>query len=84
MSRLWSHDDLCVRGNLDKGLGRRWRRSKRGDYDVCGGGRGEMEGQRVLLSVVGSKSGIGKGTDLGEKVHLEEAGMQLDDCPKWY
>lgn len=40
-----------------------------------------MEGQRVLLSVIGGKSGIGKGADLREKVHLEEAGMQLDNCP---
>lgn len=34
-----------------------------------------MEGQRVLLCVIGGECGIGQGADLGEEVGFEEMSM---------
>ena len=40
------------------------------DFDGCGGGWGEVDCERV---------GEGDGADLGEKVELEEGGVEFDD-----
>lgn len=79
LPRFGSHYHLRIWCNLDKVLCACWRGGKRCDCDVSSRCGREVQCQRVHMP----SSWIGESSDLGEKIHLEERRMKLDDYGGW-